>query len=102
MTELSAAEYTTFRRDVIRFSTELSKTAKVVPSALFLTKVELFDTEPVAQGSFTDTYKGRTKGQIVAVKRLHVFLGQQSDLHRDAAEVATIIWRGDNPFEICV
>ena len=58
---------------------KLSKASGLVPECLVLKGIEL-DSEPIAGGGFGDVYKGRSRGQEMALKFLKVY--QNSDIQK--------------------
>jgi hypothetical protein len=68
-----------YKRHFIKAVIKLSKESKLYPACLLLTGVEIYG-DPIAEGAFGVIYKGRYRGQEVAVKALKIF--QKSDMDR--------------------
>ena len=58
---------------------KLSKASGLVPECLVLNGFEV-DGDPIARGGFGDVYKGRSRGQEMALKVLRVY--QKSDIQK--------------------
>ena len=58
---------------------KLSKASGLVPECLILKGIEL-DSKPIAGGGYGDVYKGRSRGQEMALKALRVY--QKSDIQK--------------------
>ena len=58
---------------------KLSKASGLVPKCLVLEGIEV-DDKPIASGGFGDVYKGRYRGQEMALKVLKVY--QKSDIQK--------------------
>jgi hypothetical protein len=61
-----------FRRSVLIHLHKLSFVSDTLPRQLSLKGVQRIDYEPTATGGFSDVFRARWNGQIVAIKRLRV------------------------------
>ncbi|PSR75353.1 hypothetical protein PHLCEN_2v9216, partial [Hermanssonia centrifuga] len=87
-----------FRSKIRRISNKLSEASGQLPSALFLSGVQLDSREPVSCGAFTETYRGTYAGMEVAVKRLHSFVRATDEEHSPIQVAKTLchealVWR---------
>ncbi|KAH8082793.1 kinase-like domain-containing protein [Cristinia sonorae] len=83
------------RNKLRRFSLKISLRYDILPRALFLTRV-LVHGESRASGGFADVYCGEYDGQVVAIKRLRVYvnspLSQRIKL-KQAFCRETLLWK---------
>ena len=72
-----------FRRKIIYLLSRLAAASSELPPSLFVVGVELGPSrDPVAHGGFADIFRGRYKGQWVAVKRARVSKSEKAKYHR--------------------
>ncbi len=81
-------EDATFRSRLRRASIHLAKVSNCMPPSLYLTVVVLEHPECLTGGGFADIYQGKHNDQLVAVKRLRVFLYQSP---KDRARTSKVV-----------
>jgi hypothetical protein len=63
--------------EISRLLLRLCKGCDVLPMSLFITGIRRIDTEATYGGGYSDIYKASLRHQIVALKRLRIFLTDQ-------------------------
>jgi hypothetical protein len=70
--------------EVNRLLLKLCENFDTLPTSLFVTGIKRLDAEAMSGGGFADIYRGSLRNEVVALKRLRIFLNDQEHqkLHR--------------------
>lgn len=67
----------TFKQSLLRLSMRISKSSGKLPSSMSLDGVDLLQRESIKWGAYSDVYQGRHKGEVVALKRMRMYLSSR-------------------------
>ncbi|TCD66289.1 hypothetical protein EIP91_001580 [Steccherinum ochraceum] len=83
-----------YRHTLRRLLVQLSRSAGILPSHLFLDGIVCLNRDTVAGGGFADIFMGSYEGQPVALKRLRVFKAEDDlEKSRKAFCAEALVWQ---------